>query len=390
MKSLMISSDFPPISGGQSKFLFNLWCNLNPDEIIILAPRIEGCEVIDNKLPFTIIRLNIPLCDGLLIKSIKTLILLFHTIKLILLKKIDRIHCGQVLSAGFVGYICHILFRKPYFPYVHGADFLEFTTPFHSFKRRGLRWGKILLNLILKNASLIIANSSFTKNALIDFGIPEEKVKVINPPVDYKRFEVVRDAEGLKENYGLRGKKVMLTVGRLVERKGHDYVIKAMPEIIKEIPEIHYLIVGDGPYKNELEILSERLNVRDFITFTGFIPDENLSSYYTICDFFIMVSREIKERGDIEGFGIVYLEANAAKKPVIAGRSGGIGDAVEDGVNGILVNPTDSGNIAKAIIKLMKDDGMRTKLGMIGYKRVIAQFNPKRQADTLYKLTLSP
>ncbi|MBI5749468.1 MAG: glycosyltransferase family 4 protein [Nitrospinae bacterium] len=387
MKSLMISSDFPPIPGGQSRFLFDLWSNLPSDEIIVLAPKIKNWKIIDSTLPFKVIRTNLPLQKGLFIKSIKTLLLLLYTIKLILFRKVDRIHCGQVFSAGFVGYVCHLFFGKPYFPYVHGADFLEFTTPFPSFKRRGLRGGKIILNLILKNASLIIANSSFTKNALIGFGISERKIIVINPPVYYKRFEKIGNVEELKENYGLKGKKVLLTVGRLVERKGHDYVIKALPDIIKEIPEIHYLIVGDGVYRSELERLSGKLNVRDFITFAGFIPDEELPEYYAMCDVFIMASREIKERGDVEGFGIVYLEANAMKKPVIAGRSGGITDAVEDGVNGILVNPTEERDIAQVIIKLMKDDKMRRGLGESGYKRVVEKFSPERQAEMLYEST---
>ncbi len=392
MKSLMISSDFPPVSGGQSKFLFNLWSNLPSDELIVLAPKIKNWKIIDSTLPFKVIRLNLPLQKGLFIKSIKTLLLLLHTIKLILFRKVNRIHCGQVLSAGFVGYICHFIFKTPYFPYVHGADFLEF-------KSKSIT--KKILNLILKNASLIIANSNYTKNALIGFGILERKIIVINPSVDYRKFsptlpspaggegkrEGGRNPEVLKENYGLKGKKVLLTVGRLVERKGHDYVIKALPDIIKEIPEIHYLIVGDGVYRSELERLSVKLNIRDFITFAGFIPDDELPEYYAMCDVFIMASREIKEKGDVEGFGIVYLEANAIKKPVIAGRSGGISDAVEDGVNGILVNPTDEKDIARAIIKLMKDDEMRIKLGKAGYKRVVEKFSPKRQAELLYSAT---
>ena len=384
MKSLMISSDFPPVPGGQSRFLFDLWSNLPFDKIIVIAPKAKGWRTIDSTIPFPVIRINLPLQKGLFIKSIKTLLLLIYTIKLILFRKVDRIHCGQVLSAGFVGYICHLIFRIRYFPYVHGADFLENVIARRS---RSNLIKKTILNLILKNASLIIANSSFTKNALIGFGISEKKIIVVNPPVDYKRFEKIGNVEELKGNYGLKGKRVLLSVGRLVERKGHDYVIKALPEIIKEISDIHYLIVGDGVYRSELERLSEKLNVRDFITFAGFISDEELPEYYAMCDVFIMASREIKERGDVEGFGIVYLEANAMRKPVIAGKSGGVTDAVEDGVNGILVNPAEEKEIARVIIKLMKDDTVRNKLGEAGYKRMIEKFSPKRQAELLYNTT---
>ena len=217
MKSLMISSDFPPVTGGQSRFLFDLWSNLPPDEIIVLAPKIKNWKIIDNILPFKVIRLNLPLQKGLFIKIIKTLILLLYTIKIILFKKIDRIHCGQVLSAGFVGYICHLLFRIPYFPYVHGADFLENVIARRS---RSNLIKKTILNLILKNASLIIANSSFTKNALIGFGISGEKIIVINPPVDYKRFKKLGNSEELKENYGLKDKRFYSLLGDWLRGKG--------------------------------------------------------------------------------------------------------------------------------------------------------------------------
>src|SRR3990167_6389549 len=176
MKSLMISSDFPPIPGGQSRFLFDLWSNLPSNEIIVLAPKIKNWKIIDSTLPFKVIRTNLPLQKGLFIKSIKTLLLLIYKIKLILFRKVDRIHCGQVLSAGFVGYICHLIFRTRYFPYVHGADFLENVIARRS---RSTLIKKTILNLILKNASLIIAKSSFTKNALIGFGISEKKIIVV-------------------------------------------------------------------------------------------------------------------------------------------------------------------------------------------------------------------
>src|SRR5262249_14775190 len=131
---------------------------------------------------------------------------------------------------------------------------------------------------------------------------------------------------------------VILTVGSLVERKGQDMIIRALPLIANAVPGVSYLIVGDGPYKANLKTLVTSMGLQDRVVFTGRVSDEELPEFYALSDVFAMPSRACLDSNDVEGFGMVFLEAGATGKPVVAGRSGGIEDAVVDGVTGLLVD----------------------------------------------------
>jgi len=174
-------------------------------------------------------------------------------------------------------------------------------------------------------------------------------------------------------------------VGRLVQRKGHDMVIKAMPEIIKQVPDCIYLIVGGGPYKQTLERLVNKNNLRDWVKFIGTASHQDLPALYQLADVFIMPARQL-DNGDVEGFGIAYLEANLFGKPVIGGKSGGVADAVIDGQTGLLVDPTDVSQIAKAAIKLLTDEAYAAKLGTQGLQRVNEEFDWVSQTEKIKEL----
>jgi phosphatidylinositol alpha-1,6-mannosyltransferase len=173
---------------------------------------------------------------------------------------------------------------------------------------------------------------------------------------------------------------MILTVGNLVERKGHDMVISALPEVQKVIPDVTYLVVGDGRYRSNLEQLAVTRGVRDRVVFAGQVPEKELPEIYSLCDVFVMPARERLDECDVEGFGLVYLEANACGKPVIGGRSGGIPDAIVDGVTGLLVDPHDPIEIANALIQLLRDRELSTKMGHEGRKRVVRDFTWERIA----------
>jgi phosphatidylinositol alpha-1,6-mannosyltransferase len=160
-----------------------------------------------------------------------------------------------------------------------------------------------------------------------------------------------------------------------VERKGHATVIRALPDVLRVIPEAHYLIVGTGPVKEELEKLIIALGLEANVTFTGYVSDIELDSLFQLCELFVMVSREIPEKGDIEGFGIVYLEANLFRRPVIAARTGGVPDAVLHEETGLLVEPNDPRETASAIIHLLKNPGLAQELGDRGHDRVLQEFS---------------
>lgn len=186
----------------------------------------------------------------------------------------------------------------------------------------------------------------------------------------------------LVQRYGLEDKYVIMSVGRLVVRKGQDRVIEAMPEILKHIPNAVYVIVGDGPDRARLEQLVRENCVADSVKFVGSIRGSDImNEYYSMANQFIMVCREL-DKGDAEGFGIVYLEAASAGVPVIAGRSGGALEAVLDGVTGLLVNPDSHTEIVESIVLLAKDQALRERLVTDGYKRAKTRFQYEVLAET--------
>ncbi len=171
-----------------------------------------------------------------------------------------------------------------------------------------------------------------------------------------------------------------LSVGNLVARKGHDMVIRGLRRLRQTVPEATYLIVGHGSYRVQLENLAKGLEVRDRVIFAGLAAEE-LPNIYAISDVFVMPSREQLEECDVEGFGLVFLEASACAKPVVGGRSGGIPDAIVDGVTGLLVNPHDPEDIANALARLLTNNHLAIRLGQQGRSWVIKYFSWGRVAD---------
>jgi phosphatidylinositol alpha-1,6-mannosyltransferase len=242
-------------------------------------------------------------------------------------------------------------------------------------KRFKLKYRSSLRKVILKNAGKVITISNFTKGKLLELGVKETEVRMVPPGVEVDKFTGKRNPQNVLDAYKIHDKKVILTVGRLIERKGQDMVIKALPTVLKRFPDVVYLIVGDGPNRLALEELATSLNLEQKVIFAGLVPDEALPLYYETCDIFIMPSRTIEKTGHVEGFGIVYLEANLCGKPVIGGRSGGVPDAIVDGVTGLLVDPLDSSEIAEAIIKLLSNPELARKMGQAGRIRAQTEFN---------------
>jgi phosphatidylinositol alpha-1,6-mannosyltransferase len=165
-------------------------------------------------------------------------------------------------------------------------------------------------------------------------------------------------------------------------------VIEALPEIIKKVPNVIYLICGKGPHKKKLISLVNKNNLSDYVKFLGQLPQEDLTAYYQLCDVFIMPSRQLPN-GDVEGFGIVFIEANLFGKPVIGGRSGGIPEAILDGQTGVLVNPIDIINIADAAIQLLTDKTLSQRLGQQGQIRARNDFDWKIQTEKIKEILKS-
>jgi phosphatidylinositol alpha-1,6-mannosyltransferase len=285
-------------------------------------------------------------------------------LKLVRKHKIQQIHCTKVLSEGFAAWCVKHIVHIPYLLYAHGE---EITTGLVS---RKFQW---LIPRIYNGASVIIANSANTKAILESINVTPDKIHMLHPGVSADVFDVnTEDANRIKNKHQIENCPILLTVGRMQKRKGQDMVIRALPLIRKKFPKIKYLIVGGGKEYPFLQKLADEQKVAESVIFAGRVSDEDLPAYYAACDIFIMANREID--GDIEGFGMVFLEANAARKPVIGSLSGGAVEAVVHRVTGLSVDGTNVNAIADAVIFLLENPQKAKTMGETGRQRVENEF----------------
>ena len=242
-------------------------------------------------------------------------------------------------------------------------------------------WAKIFpFNIAIKRIGKGVDHltylGEFTRQAiskaLTDKSI-KEMVKIA-PGIDTAHFIPQPDGMQKRKELGLQDKKIIISVGRLVHRKGQDKLIEAMPDVLRKIPNAHLLIVGEGPYKNHLEKLVNKLSLKENITFAGRIMYDRLPSYLSAADLFAMPSRSRFFGLEVEGLGIVYLEASACGIPVLAGNSGGAPDAVLEGVTGFCVDGTNVAEIASAVIEICSDAERASHMGAAGRNWIVDQW----------------
>jgi phosphatidylinositol alpha-1,6-mannosyltransferase len=346
---LICTNSFPPHLGGIATYGFQIASNLsrNPGlRLKVIAPYVPRHEAIDSKLSFPVFRYRkkIFLYPKLLYHALRT----------------DIIFIVQRGNYATFAYWLNFIRKTPYVVAAHGIE--------PNSKKR------IKITRNLNAAARITPVSHFTASFLESIGVNKNLIKVINNGATAFNDNGIN----IKSKYNVKNKMLLLTIGRLVVRKGHDNVIAALPSIKNKIPNVHYLIVGDGPNRKSLEKQVKIAGLANDVTFAGYAPYEELGAFYHACDLFIMLSRELP--GNVEGFGIVYLEAGAAGKAVVAGRSGGTSDAVIDGETGILVAPENTVEITTVVSDLLRDPQKRKLLGNNAKRRVLQEYSWKSVA----------
>ena len=236
---------------------------------------------------------------------------------------------------------------------------------------------------IVKISNLVICVSNFTKNAVFNLCHNlknKNHIKFIPNGIDPKKFSSKKMNGSILNEYNIDSKSIVITtLSRLIRRKGHDLVIKSIKRLIKTYPKIHYVIAGhykpgnENNYKEELIRLINKLDLNKNVSFIDYVPEKKIVNLYTESDIFIMVSKLLPS-GDSEGFGITFLEANVCGCPVIGSRSGGIVDAIEHEVSGLLVEENDLDSICNAINRILIDKSLRENLIFNGKKRVLENY----------------
>ena len=368
MKSVPIvlaTSNFPPLSGGISRYLFQIMRFLPSDLVRVIALPTPGWQDFDEKQDFSIRRLRLP-PNWSLSNDTNKYLAPFYFKELLRERDAEIVLCGQAYHSLILpSWLIQKLTGKPYGIFTYGLDLLRPQT-------RRYKW---FFNKLLQSANIVFADSHAAASIGQNLGVKQHQIHVVHPTIESKELHSRITANEIRLRHGLDGKKCILSVGRLVERKGFDTVIRALPMILHEVPIAHYLIVGSGPLEDHLKSMVEELGLEEHVTFVGYVSDEELAAYYMASDVFAMISREIPDEGDLEGFGIVYLEANLLGKPVVAGRSGGVVDAVLHEQTGLLVNPICIEEIAQGIIRMLINPELAKMLGENGRERVLSEFN---------------
>jgi phosphatidylinositol alpha-1,6-mannosyltransferase len=363
---LLLTEVFPPRQGGSGRWLWELYRRL-PLPVEVVTAEVAGGREFDRSagMPITRVPLTFPSWGVL---SPAGLVAYWRTFRR-LAKVVRRlrpasIHCGKALPEGLLGLLGARRWRIPYVCFVHGEELRLAHTS------RDLTW---LTRLVLRRASTIVANSAHTETILRREWRVADRIVVMHPGVDTSRFVPAPPDEVRRAALGWTGRRVVLTVGALQKRKGQDMLIRALPAIQAACPDVLYVMAGEGWERSSLEQLADELGVRGAVRFMDVPSDDVLIGCYQQCDLFALPNRQVG--WDIEGFGIVLLEAQACGKPVIAGRSGGTLETLQPGVTGELVTCETPEPLAEAVIALLNDPERSRAMGAAGRTWTTARFD---------------
>lgn len=380
MKMLWITDDFLPHFGGSRLLYYHTIKCFSPGEATVLTKRRPGWREFDAEESIPIKRgffkrLSIhPLINDLPVYAEMAARTAYWALRL----RPDVIVCGELLPAGLVGRALSLISGVPYVVYIHGEEVNVF---------KNLRGEKAVAFGVLRAARAVIATAKPAYEEASKQGALPERLHLLTPAVDGYFFTAKPCPERARSRYGLEGKKVLLTVGRLVERKGHEMAIRALPLLRRDFPNLAYLIVGTGPMEEKLKRIAREEGVSESVVFAGRVSRDDLVDCYAACDLFVMPHRELPD-GDTEGAGIVFLEAAALARPAIAGVTGGSGDSVIDGETGFRMDGAKPEAIAQCLSRLLGDPALARKMGEAGRSRVFRERRWEDRAKGLRRICL--
>ena len=359
---LCVTNDFGPRAGGIETFVMGLIERLPFGSVIVYTSAQEdsapydlkwlkefGVEVVRDKSKILLPTPGVAYCVNALVRE----------------RKITTVFFGAAAPLGLLSKGLRRAGVKEIVALTHGHE---------------VWWSKVwpftmAMKSISRHVNHLTYLGEFTRSAIASSVTKEaaQSMVKIAPGIDTDHFSPV-NASQLREELGLTHKKVIVSVGRLVHRKGQDVLIEAMPAIIEKVPEAHVLMIGEGPYRSYLENRVKALGLQERVTFIGRIQYADLPRYICAGDLFVMPSRSRLAGLEVEGLGIVYLEASACGLPVIAGNSGGAPDAVLKEETGLVVDGTQKTDVAAAVVQLLLDPDRSKAMGIAGREWIIQEW----------------
>jgi phosphatidylinositol alpha-1,6-mannosyltransferase len=380
---LLLTYDFPPIGGGIARWMAELAKRYPPGSLVVSTGQHQDSPDVDSTFPNRVDRL--PLAA----RKLRTLRgLLFWSRRAAVLTRecgVEFIWCGNMKPAAYPAKWTMERLGTPFGVLLHGGDLLILQHQIHQslLKRRTAR-------ALISSAAVLVANSRWTRERCLtllselELEAGDDLVQVVPLGADHVFFRPGVDTTAARARYGLGEGRWLLSVARLSRHKGVDTALKALASLGSRYPDLRYAVVGSGEELGALEEEAHHLGVGDRVQFLTEVPDRDLPALYNVAHVYLGVSRLMEQR--VEGFGISIAEASACGIPVVAGRSGGIPEAVRDGETGFLVDAERPDAVAEAVARLLDEPELRSRLGAAGRRAVETYYNWDRVAGDLARI----
>ncbi len=369
-RTLVVTNDFPPRQGGIENFVHALATRFPPGQLIVYTSATPGAAEYDARLPFQVVRDR----SRVLLPTPR---MTRRAVELARAHDCDRVWFGAAAPLGLMAPALRRAGVARLVATTHGHEVWWARVP-------GARWA---LRRIGAGVDVVTYLGEYTRSAIAPaLGPAAARMARLVPGVDASVFRPDVDGTPVRERYGLADRPVILCVSRLVARKGQDTLIRALPLVREAVPEAVLLLVGKGPYEKTLRRLVARLGLADSVVFAGGQPHGALPPFYAAADVFAMPCRTRRLGLEVEALGIVYLEASAAGRPVVAGDSGGAPDAVRDGETGYVVDGRRVIEVADRLVELLTDPEKARVMGEKGRAWVQAEWSWDRSYEQLRAL----
>lgn len=372
-KTLIITLEFPPQIGGIASYTSQMADTFDSGKIVVLAPSHKDAKNFDKDLKYKVIRKNLFFPKFVWPRWLK---LLFHAWRIVKREGIEVILVHHILPVGYVAWLLRFFTKTPYLIFSHGTDLLLSTRN---------KWKKMMTVLICNEAAQIIFNSDSLQRRFLEI-LPdfEHKSIILYPCPDDIFFSspAPEKLDELRAQLALRGKRIMLSVSRLGDGKGFPHLMRLMPKLLEKVPNLVWLVVGDGPKRDMLIKQMQKNNLQNAVRFIGAAQHQDLAGYYHLAELFVLLTHPDVTRGE-EGLGLVFLEASAAGLPIVAGKSGGVEEAVLHAQTGLVVDTYQDVQVVGAISQLVENSDYAARLGSAARQRVRADFQWEHQLSRL-------